>query len=176
MVHQTYADDHKLPTTIASAKEHLDPFQQKRIISPTVAETSSDGMQAIRTTIQKQGISEEATDIILKSWRPGTTKQYQPYIRKWIQHCCQRDIDPTNSTVGQALDFLLERFKKGLGYSALNTARSALSCIIAPKNMVSFGSQPLVVRFLKGVYESRPSVPRYVETWDVKLSCVKISC
>lgn len=78
--------------------------------------------------------------------------------------------------MGQALDFLLERFKKGLGYSALNTARSALSCIIAPKNMVSFGSQPLVVRFLKGVYESRPSVPRYVETWDVKLSCVKISC
>ena len=69
----------------------------------------------------------------------------------------------------QALDFLLELFKKGLGYSALNTARSALLCIIAPKNMVSFGSQPLVVRFLKGVYESRPSVPQYVETWDVKV-------
>ena len=33
--------------------------------------------------------------------------------------------------------------------------------------MGSFGSQPLVVPFLKGVYESRPSVPRYVETWDV---------
>ena len=33
--------------------------------------------------------------------------------------------------------------------------------------MGSFVSQPLVVRFLKGVYESRPSVPRYVETWDV---------
>ena len=26
---------------------------------------------------------------------------------------------------------------------------------------------PLVVRFLKGVYESGPSAPRYVETWDV---------
>ena len=106
----------------------------------------------------------EAADIILKSWRPGTSKQYQPYIRKWIQYCHQRSIDPTNSTVGQALEFLL--FKKGLGYSSLNTARCALSCIITPNNMGSFGSQPLVVRFLKGVYESRHSVPRYVETWD----------
>ena len=35
------------------------------------------------------------------------------------------------------------------------------------KQLGSFGSQPLVGRFLKGVYESRPSVPRYVETWDV---------
>ena len=26
---------------------------------------------------------------------------------------------------------------------------------------------PLVVPFLKGVYESGPSAPRYVETWDV---------
>lgn len=132
-----------------------------------MAATSSDGMQAIRTVIQKQGVSREAADIILKSWRPGTSKQYQPYIRKWIQYCHQRSIDPTNSTVGQALEFLPELFKKGLGYSSLNTARCALSCIITPNNTGSFGSQPLVVRFLKGVYESRPSVPRYVETWDV---------
>ena len=69
--------------------------------------------------------------------------------------------------MGQALEFLLELFKKGLGYSSLNTARCALSCIITPNNTGSFGSKPLVVRFLKGVYESRPSVPRYVETWDV---------
>ena len=72
MIHQIYADDHRLPTTIASAKEHLDPSQQGRIISRTVAETSFDGMQAIRTTIQKQRISEEATDA---SVNPGDQEQ-----------------------------------------------------------------------------------------------------
>ena len=36
-----------------------------------------------------------------------------------------------------------DELEKGLGYSALNTARSALSCIIQSKNIVSFGSQPL---------------------------------
>ena len=69
--------------------------------------------------------------------------------------------------MGQALEFLVELLKKGLGYSSLNTACYALSCIIAPNNVGSFGSQPLVVHFLKGVYESHPAVPRYVETWDV---------
>ena len=100
---------------VASTKGHPDPPQPEMILPSTVAATSSDGMQAIRTVIQKQGVSREAADIILKSWRPGTSKQYQPYIRKWIQYCHQRSIDPTNSTVEQALEFLLELFKKGLG-------------------------------------------------------------
>ena len=34
---------------------------------------------------------------------------------------------------------------------------------------MSFGSHPLAARFLKGVYESRPSIHRYVETWNVKV-------
>lgn len=170
MVHQTYADDQRLPTTIASATEHSDPSEQERNLSSITAVPSSDGIQAIWTTIQKQGSLGEAADITLKSWRPGTRKQYRLYIRKWIQHCLQRSIDPTNATVGQALQFLLGLFKKELGYSALNTARSALSCSIQPKKMVSFGFQPLVARFRKGVYECRPSLPWYGEKRDVKVA------
>ena len=97
---------------------------------------------------------------------------YQPYIRNWIQHCQQRSVDPTIATVGQALEFLLGLFQKGLGYSALNTARCVLSCIIQTRNMVSFGSQPLVVRFLTALgfpNQLRPSLPRYVEIWNVQV-------
>ena len=128
------------PRLLPVQKDILTHPSQKGSCHPAVAAPSSDGMQAIRTVIQKQGVSTEAADIILKSWRPGTSKQYQPYIRKWIQYCHQRSIDPTNSTVGQALEFLLALFKKGLGYSSLNTAHCALSCIITPNNMGSFGS------------------------------------
>lgn len=36
----------------------------------------------------------------------------------------------------------------------------------------SVGSHPLVTRFLKGVYNQRPSLPRYSVTWDVsKVLC-----
>ena len=33
----------------------------------------------------------------------------------------------------------------------------------------TFGSHPLTVRLLKGVFEQRPSRPRYTDTWDVSV-------
>ena len=65
------------------------------------------------------------------------------------------------------LDFLVELYDQGIGYSAINTARSALSSFLKPVNGVTFGALPIFSRFLKGVYETRPTAPRYVETWDV---------
>ena len=49
----------------------------------------------------------------------------------------------------------------------LNTARSALSTILPLFNGVKFGEHPLVCRFLKGVYEQRPALPRYIAIWNV---------
>lgn len=68
----------------------------------------------------------------------------------------------------QVLDFLTVLYDSGLGYSAINTARSALSQIVAyKKGFRTIGAHPFVIRFLKGVYNLRPPVPRYTEMWDV---------
>ena len=56
-----------------------------------------------------------------------------------------------------------------LSYSGINTARSALSTVIVPPDGGSFGNHPLVSRFLKGVFESRPSLPCYKDIWDVSV-------
>ena len=55
------------------------------------------------------------------------------------------------------------------GYSALNTAHSALSSYIVCTNGLDFGSHPLTRRFMKGVFETRPSLPRYSATWDIQV-------
>lgn len=60
-----------------------------------------------------------------------------------------------------------ELYKQGVGYSAINTARSALSLVITPADKTTFGEHPLVTRFLKGTFELRPSLPRYSTIWDV---------
>lgn len=65
------------------------------------------------------------------------------------------------------IDFLATLFSAGLGYSAINTARSALSSVLVLSNNITFGSHPLVARFLKGVFELKPSLPRYSRIWDV---------
>ena len=65
------------------------------------------------------------------------------------------------------MEFLNIQFEDGLGYSAINTARSALSSLGIIINGFSVGSHPLIIRFLKGVFNLRPSMPRYTCTWNV---------
>ena len=57
-------------------------------------------------------------------------------------------------------------YAQGLGYSTLNTARSALPTIFRISDCQNFGSHPLVVRFMKGVCETRKAKPKYDDIWD----------
>ena len=106
-------------------------------------------------------------DVILSSWKDGTKIQYDTYLRQWDTYCKSRLKHPLNADYAIAIQFLNELRKKGLSFSAVNTARSALSSIILPdKNGCDFGSNKLVSRFMKGVFNSRPSLPRYAAIWD----------
>ena len=70
------------------------------------------------------------------------------------------------ASVPQGLDFLQSLLDGGLGYSALNTARSALSAVLILPQNVPFGSQNEVKLFMKGAFNQKTPTPRYVSTWD----------
>lgn len=78
-----------------------------------------------------------------------------------------RHINPLQATLQDGINFLGDLFATGVGYSCINTARSALSSIIVLPGSVHFGSHQVVTRFVKGVFETRPSLPQYKEIWDV---------
>lgn len=40
-------------------------------------------------------------------------------------------------------------------------------CLIVLPGRIQFGSHPLVTKFVKGVFEVRPVLPRYKDVWDV---------
>ena len=61
---------------------------------------------------------------------------------------------------------MTELCEQGLGYSAMNTVRSALSQVVHIPSGVSFGGLPIVKQFLKGVFQQKPALPRYTVTWD----------
>lgn len=69
----------------------------------------------------------------------------------------------------EAINFLSYLFDCGLSYSSICTARSALSCFLNIQYCEMFGEHPVVKRFIKGVFELRPSLPRYKETWNVDI-------
>lgn len=73
--------------------------------------------------------------------------------------CSSRGINPISASLKDGLEFLHDRYENGLSYSAINTARSALSTIIFLPDGSYFGNHPFVTRFLKGVFESKPSLP-----------------
>ena len=106
-----------------------------------------------------------ARDLILASWRSTTKRQYSRPIKLWVEFCVKRKDNCLSPHLENILDFLAYLFDKGLGYSAINTARSALSTLIFfDKKPV--GQHPLVIRLLKGVFNKRPSLPRTNVTWN----------
>lgn len=71
--------------------------------------------------------------------------------------------------MNDVLGFLTQQFQSGNGYSALNTARSALSAIGVVIEGFPAGAHPLIIRFMKGVFNLKPSLPRYSHTWDASI-------
>lgn len=96
----------------------------------------------------------------------STWKQYENYFKKWNEYCSSECVSPPFS-INIVLEFLVSLYNMGLGYSSLNTARSALSILIGKVDGVMIGSHPLVVRFIKGVANKRPPKSRYAYIWDV---------
>lgn len=146
---------------------HLISTSTARLGASTISEAHTSDMPLVRKSLEGRGLSESATSLILQSWRKGTQQQYKPFITKWEQYCCQRKINPFLATIERGINFLAELYHTGIGYSALNTARCALSTVCFTSEHYTFGQHPLVCRFLKGIFECRPSLPRYQETWDV---------
>lgn len=71
--------------------------------------------------------------------------------------------------IADVLEFLTELYESDCSYSTLNTARSALSTIVTLPGNISVGNHPLIVRFLRGVFQTRPALPKYTSIWDVKV-------
>ena len=127
-----------------------------------------DGMPAVREGFRERGISAEGADILMASWKPGTGKQYRPHIRRWSEFCDRWRVNSFTPGISHVVNFLSETFHRNVGYEAVNTARSALSSLGIVVAGCRVGTHPLVVRFMKGVFNLRPPLPRYTETWDTQ--------
>ena len=90
-------------------------------------------------------MSGDAISIIKDSWNPSTFRQYSSYIKQWLSYCQQGNISPVEWSIRDGINFLTKLFtEKGLGYSAMNTARSALSVIMHNPDGSTFGNNHLV--------------------------------
>ena len=122
-------------------------------------------MSCVRKLYKDKGISDEIAETIIQSWRPNTKCKYDTYRKQWLQFCSQRMCDPMCPTLVTVLEFLHVLRKRNLGYSVLNSARGMLSSFATIEGYDA-GKHPLVCRYMKGVYNSNPSLPKRSFTWD----------
>ncbi|XP_052239900.1 uncharacterized protein LOC127850683 [Dreissena polymorpha] len=137
--------------------------------SPVVKETRLGRGSCIGEALRCRGLSSETTTIILAAWRRGTLKQYDSAWRKWMSWCMCRETSPFNSSEVTVLQYLEHLRSINKSYSVLNTHKSMLT-----QTLPFFGNKWckdcfLIQKFMKGVFHSRPPVPRYQFVWDVTL-------
>lgn len=56
-------------------------------------------------------------------------------------------------------------FHEGFSYSTINSAKSAVQALFLTS--LPDNDKELLKRFMRGIFNSRPSLPRYKSTWDV---------
>ena len=67
------------------------------------------------------------------------------------------------------INFLSEKFDKGLQYRTLNCLRSAISAHHVHIDGKSVGKHPKVCALLADIFNQRPPQPRHVFIWDVEI-------
>jgi len=157
-------------TSVSKSQERPTPAAKpSQGKSSNLAQAESPRVSLIREGLNKYALSPAAKDVLMASWREGTSKQYHTYLSKWNQYCQDNSINVFQPGVTNGIEFLVFLYKSGLGYSAVNTARSALSSILVLEDGVKFGEHPLVARCMKGIFELKPALPKYTEIWDVNI-------
>ena len=167
LVANTSENATKTPITSPINSLHASVATQSEQNAPSSSQTEIEGLSFIRQNFKDQGIKNRATlRILMQSYRSSTLKQYNVFIKKWVQFCRLKSEDPNIRNIPLVLEFLRHLFEQGLSYSSINTARSSLSSIFSSPPV---GENPLVIRFLRGIYNIKPNLPKYVATWDVSV-------
>ena len=86
-------------------------------------------MPSVGGQLEGSGLSDEEKSIIKMSWKAPTLRLYDLYLKKLTKFCSERGEDPTAPTANNLANFLAELSQRGLGYSAPNTARSAVASL-----------------------------------------------
>ena len=120
-------------------------------------------MYFVRDRLAREGVSGSALEVIMQAWRKSTKRQYLSYYNKWISYCRDHHINSHVVNVHVIMAFLKHLLDKNYSYSAINTAKSALSLL---GNMTERDTE-LLKHFMRGAFNKKTPTPKYKFIWDV---------
>ena len=136
---------------IGSTPNRFVASSETRGIALAPVKTHSSNMEGIREVILSSSFDPDTFEIVISSWRQGTTSNFYQYINKWFIFSMVSNISPAEPPTQIALDFPTSLIKKEKSCNQICTARSALASIISPQNNILFGHLHIVKRYVTGV-------------------------
>ena len=157
----------KFPDT--SSSKYTDLTIQKISKTPTLSENEIINRSLIRESFGNSNLPREITDVIADLWRTTTRSRYESVLRRWFVYVTSRKTDPCTPDVNTVLAFMHGMYINGCLYSGLCAARSALSGKVTIKGYAKLSEHPFISRYLKGIYNRHPRLPKYTSMWDISL-------
>ena len=161
-----------------------DDNRESHIVAPdeqpthrTDKRVSSDGsswcndssrLENIRQNARNPALSSEARNLLQRKLSGGSKKTYQGPWKRWCCWCNQRSLDPISAPVESVANYLAEEQCR-IGYSALNTTRSAISAYHDKCDGKPVGQHELIKDIMESALKIKPPKPKYTSTWDVNL-------
>ena len=117
-----------------------------------------------------QYLSEKAQKYILESRRPSTRNLYGARQRIYISWCRERQINPGSASLNNVAEFIifLHEVKKCKA-STLAGYRSAINEIHAGWKNSSVGTDKILSKLVKGIFNSNPITQQLLPSWDLPL-------
>ena len=97
------------------------------------------------------------------------TSRYESVLKRWHRYAISRNEDLYSPDVNTVLTFMHGIYLNGCLYSGLCTARSAITSVVTIRGYLKLSRNPLVLRYLKRIYDRHPPLPKYVSIWDISI-------
>ena len=104
--------------------------------------------QDIRDILVSQGIPENSAEEVHQ-------KTILVVYTKMDAFCDREKANKFDSSIKEVLNFLSELFSVKIGYSGINTAKSAISSLVSVISNKDIGSHVLVKRFMTGIFNKK---------------------
>ena len=116
-------------TTVNTSTSTPAPATRNKLNTPNLGSAHSGSSNFVRH-LPTAGLPPDVAQIIRASWRVSTQSAYNTPVRRWLDFCNRRQLNPHQPTVSQVLDFLHTLYELGLSHSAIGTHQSAISAIV----------------------------------------------
>jgi len=133
--------------------------------APSSTTLNPHRLQIVSKQLSAKELPAKTLEIIMASWKKSTQKNYSSILRQWLSFCFERNFDSSIPSLNTVLAFLTTLYERGIGYSQINKARSALSVFCLD---IQIGKHSLISRFVHGVRNSRTPQLKYPILRDAK--------